>query len=414
MVDDRRQWAPLKVTPEIIENVFRTERWSLSQAIVWAGAQRHEAVAVGSESLSPWVTSGLVDEAAYVLFALAMGDLDDTTPVQYDTTPAQHDAHVHSYDVHVRVCDAHVRLQHRLLAEKTRASAKKNWARWGAKVESKLRAGLLGLTGIPAGEASNRTITSSECTDLRLVGGNLTLLPKLTRQHPAHTDSPIAIESPLISRERVLKEFPPQRDDVAPDTGSLPPRPVEGRERHGQARVLFTNGLVDRGDVRRAFPSLPTEGATNREAGLSADVWPKWPKSEPDWGTRAQRKAWRAALPSTGPLARRHRWRLSKLPPRWERRFRQSAALSVARSCAHSFKKTKSAKFANRVTAYQARRIFRASHKTERDYDKRTAEWNDTTQMKSRTCRWPTRRVKRAKPLAARARGFSKRSRTRS
>src|SRR5262249_21817894 len=38
---------------------------------------------------------------------------------------------------------------------------------------------------------------------------NLTLLPSLTlRQHPAHTDSPIAIKSPQVRRERVLAEFP--------------------------------------------------------------------------------------------------------------------------------------------------------------------------------------------------------------
>ena len=147
-----------------------------TQLIVWVGTRNPEVVAIGSESLSPWVKSER-DEAPYALIATVAGELDAVPPEE---------------------------------TKRRRTRAQEKWERWCAEAESKLRAGLLGLTGIPAGEASNRTIISSECTDLRLVGGNLTLLPKLTRQHPAHSDSPIAIKSPQVSRERVLAAYPPR------------------------------------------------------------------------------------------------------------------------------------------------------------------------------------------------------------
>lgn len=253
-----------QVTPEIIENVFRQECWSLTQLIAWVGTRNPKAVAVGSESLSPWVTSGLVDEAAYALLAWVSGELDDTTLVQIDTTPAQHDAHVYLYDVQWRIHDAHVRLRHRLLADKAHALARKNWRRWGAEAESKLRTGLLGLTEVSTndttGDTSSRSIPSSECTGLRLIGGNLTLLPKLTRQNPAHTDSPVAIKSPQVSRERVLAEFPPQIEEVARDAMRASPELAAtaqiGPARRGrrakydwdEAAMALTEALDDHGD----------------------------------------------------------------------------------------------------------------------------------------------------------------------
>ena len=81
---------------------------------------------------------------------------------------------------------------------------------------------------------------------------------------------------------------------------SFPPRLISRREQHGDAKAVFTNVLVDRADVMRVFPSLPTEGATKLEVELSADVWPDWPKSEPDWGKRALRKAWRTGVAKYG------------------------------------------------------------------------------------------------------------------
>lgn len=129
------------------------------------------------------------------------------------------------------------------------------WTEWIAMLEKELAN--FHMEGIPAGAAHSRAITPSELLNL------------------------------VLSRSGGF---------------SFPPRLISRREQHGEAKAIFTNVLIDRVDLMRVFPSLATEGETKREAELSADVWPDWPKSEPDWGKRALRKAWRAGFKKHGPL----------------------------------------------------------------------------------------------------------------